>query len=478
MQEFQTALDGAGSKLVVIDAYAHWCGPCRMIAPFVEQLSEEYAGRAVFLKINVDEARDVAQHLQIRAMPTFTFYKNGQQVEQFSGASPERLRSTVDKNAGPAAAPFAGEGFTLGSAPKIDWGSVSGGAADPKKAAAVAAAARLGVPLTNEKKEPVAQIGAPALAAPVSAPASAPASAPVPEEPPAAVDDAAAPMDAEPAVAVTAEDVPNSNLPGLPPVDEQKRAMLEEMGFSRIRAEKALILTSNGSVEQAADWIFVHMEDPDIDEPLQVVAAPSSTMSEEERRQKANELLLAARAKRAEEEKQRELEREKNRIKSGKEITTAKSKYDEEQRRRDIALKKKEKMDQIKERERLRELLEADRQARDRKFHKHDGAEPVQEQQVIKVDVPGAADIKAGHSSVAGKINIRFPDGSKLEDEFSHGQTLEDVAVYVQSKRPDLVNFYFQTTYPRKTYRPAEFKSAELSAVGLLPRGALLVVFP
>ncbi|CEO99859.1 hypothetical protein PBRA_007593 [Plasmodiophora brassicae] len=98
--------------LVVVDFTASWCGPCRHIAPAVDSLAKLYAGKAVFLKVDVDKNRDIAQAKRIASMPTFHFYKNGDLVEEFSGANASKLESTVDRLAvvevpksEPAAAP-------------------------------------------------------------------------------------------------------------------------------------------------------------------------------------------------------------------------------------------------------------------------------------------------------------------------------------------------------------------------------------
>ena len=67
-------------KLVVIDFFATWCGPCKMISPKIEAMAGEMSN-VVFIKVDVDEAEDVAQEYNISAMPTFVFLKNGQKVK-------------------------------------------------------------------------------------------------------------------------------------------------------------------------------------------------------------------------------------------------------------------------------------------------------------------------------------------------------------------------------------------------------------
>jgi len=80
LSEFDKVLREAGSKLVVIDFFAQWCGPCHFIAPFVENLATKYP-QVVFVKVDVDQASDVASTCGISAMPTFHFYKNNQKVK-------------------------------------------------------------------------------------------------------------------------------------------------------------------------------------------------------------------------------------------------------------------------------------------------------------------------------------------------------------------------------------------------------------
>lgn len=74
---------------VMIDFWAPWCGPCRMVAPIVEELAKTYLGKAKVAKLNTDEAPDIAGRYGIRSIPTMMFFKNGEQVAQLIGAYPK-----------------------------------------------------------------------------------------------------------------------------------------------------------------------------------------------------------------------------------------------------------------------------------------------------------------------------------------------------------------------------------------------------
>ncbi len=92
---FDTVIQGPG--LVAVDFWAEWCGPCKAIAPVLEELAAEYAGRLRVLKLNVDENRQTPARFGIRGIPTLLFFKEGARVDQLIGNLPKaQIRSKVE----------------------------------------------------------------------------------------------------------------------------------------------------------------------------------------------------------------------------------------------------------------------------------------------------------------------------------------------------------------------------------------------
>ncbi len=83
--------------LVLVDFWAVWCGPCRMIAPTIEELAGEYKGKLKVVKLNTDENPDIASRYKIMGIPTIIFFKNGEKVDQMVGAVPKpQIKSKID----------------------------------------------------------------------------------------------------------------------------------------------------------------------------------------------------------------------------------------------------------------------------------------------------------------------------------------------------------------------------------------------
>ncbi|CDB32738.1 thioredoxin [Clostridium sp. CAG:575] len=83
-ENFESEVLNANEK-VLVDFYADWCGPCKMMAPVIEELAEELQGKAKVGKINVDESTDTATQYDVMSIPTIIIFKNGKEVKRFIG---------------------------------------------------------------------------------------------------------------------------------------------------------------------------------------------------------------------------------------------------------------------------------------------------------------------------------------------------------------------------------------------------------
>lgn len=79
----------SSSNLVMVDFWAPWCGPCRVLSPTVDEVASEYEGRVTVAKCNVDDCEDVAASFGIRNVPTLLFFKNGELADRIAGAVPK-----------------------------------------------------------------------------------------------------------------------------------------------------------------------------------------------------------------------------------------------------------------------------------------------------------------------------------------------------------------------------------------------------
>ncbi|MBI2108031.1 thioredoxin [Candidatus Woesearchaeota archaeon] len=93
---FQKKVIG-GKSVVLVDFWAPWCGPCRIVGPILEKLESEYSAKLKFAKLNVDENQGIAEKLDVRGIPCMIVFRNGSEVDRIIGAYPEpELRKKID----------------------------------------------------------------------------------------------------------------------------------------------------------------------------------------------------------------------------------------------------------------------------------------------------------------------------------------------------------------------------------------------
>jgi thioredoxin 2 len=95
-EDFQRTVLEAESP-VLVDFYADWCAPCRMVAPFVDEIAGAQTGKLLVVKVDTDRAPDVAMKYGIRSIPTLIVFRGGEEVERSVGFEPERVRALVDR---------------------------------------------------------------------------------------------------------------------------------------------------------------------------------------------------------------------------------------------------------------------------------------------------------------------------------------------------------------------------------------------
>lgn len=95
--DFDAAVDAA--PLAMVDFWADWCGPCKMVAPSVEKIAAEYDGKALVAKVNIDQEPELAQRFEIMSIPTLVFLKDGQEFDRKVGVMPaEAFAAVLDDN--------------------------------------------------------------------------------------------------------------------------------------------------------------------------------------------------------------------------------------------------------------------------------------------------------------------------------------------------------------------------------------------
>ncbi|XP_052761085.1 uncharacterized protein LOC128203626 [Mya arenaria] len=97
MDELESVMEECRDKLVVIDFWAGWCGPCKIIGPMFERLAKDTSltSKVEFVKVDVDEAQDIAEWVGVECMPMIVFYRAGEKIDEFAGANTKVLEEKI-----------------------------------------------------------------------------------------------------------------------------------------------------------------------------------------------------------------------------------------------------------------------------------------------------------------------------------------------------------------------------------------------
>lgn len=96
--ELESKFTEAGDKLVVVDFFATWCGPCKRIAPLLDQIAKEKQDKLVMLKVDVDEVEELVGEYGIEVMPTFVFKRKGEHLDTLVGSNEDKLKELIEKH--------------------------------------------------------------------------------------------------------------------------------------------------------------------------------------------------------------------------------------------------------------------------------------------------------------------------------------------------------------------------------------------
>jgi len=502
--QFRELLRNSGSKLVVVDFYATWCGPCMQCAPQYAALSSKYTN-VVFLKVDVDKHRGIASSSGVKAMPTFMLYKNNTKITEFSGADMNKLEQLIMQY-GDSFEAFKGSGKSLGTPGKPfvnPWKSDQ-------------------PPVKKTKPEETPQVSNSASSSSSVSTTGAPDLMQFDDDEDEELKKALqmsldeskkTELPTEQATTNQTEETKDADQPteaegDKPPVDQEEVMKLIEaqvdqtalaellsMEFPKIRALKALLNTGNKGQEPAIEWLLNHQDDADIDAPIEYKVETEEEKKQRlaEAKEKAKQLQLEARRKVAEIEKKAEIEREKKRRESGKEIGEVKERYEIAQRQRERELeaiqKKKDKDDKAKIKRQLKEdqaRRKAERLIKEGKLDEVRELEAEMKMTFLPKDasaVPSKAPVVSApttSSSTTTKtepteatIRIRLLDGTNHNCTFKPTDSLR--VVYNQASTLMGGNKRFSLMVPpRTTFATSQLDGTNLKTAGLAPRGQVV----
>ncbi|KAM9981500.1 hypothetical protein ACTFIY_003798 [Dictyostelium cf. discoideum] len=513
--QLDSELVTAGKRLVVVDFTATWCGPCKMISPYFEQLSSEYKD-VIFLKVDVDQCKSTTQSQGVRAMPTFKFFIERKQVHEFSGADKNQLKSSIERLQPQIS--FASQGNALG-----------GGSGNSRQDY-----------LDNlEKKQQEQQ-------------------AQYQQQYGNTTTSPTVPTSITSSLTATSKSRPPARATQPDPIMMKD---LIDMGFPENRCRKALIMVNNSSSQSAMDWIFENMDSPTIDDPLEgdtgattttatttntesESTTPSTTttttsseqkeypttvhnalcdicqnqiigyrykckvcpnydlcqtckdtnkhnpehefvahendienyqMTPEEKAEQKKRLearIQEIRVKKAEEEAKKEIEREINRRQGGKSTQQALTKWQEDQLKREQEKDRKEKEADRIAKAKIKAKVEADRLERAAKKNATLTNNVTETTKPTPTPVPVYVPKQNYTESL---IQIRLTDGTTIKGTFPLSTKLIDVHTFISNNTSQHGKFTLSSTYPRKIYTNDELKSVSVEDAGLVPNGTLQV---
>jgi len=459
-------------KLTVVDMNATWCGPCRMMKPFVHKLAEEFKD-VFFLDVDVDKCRGEAGKAGVSSIPAFLFFKGTQQVDELVGANQARLRALIEKHRAPlpgSAPSTTGMGQRLGEAPppvvpdpRMLRELVDMGFSEQQSKAALIAVKNSEISqaidwITEHPDIPVAQpppaqqqLSSEAMAALLAAAASAsgistqpgqtPAAASA--QPPAVVHDALCNYCQKQIVGVRYK---CTVCPDFDMCEECKKKGIHDPSHA---------LTS-------------------ITENIR----PKMTAAEVEL--KKQELMRKLEAKRKEEEeaeKQRKKVQELERRRAGKDLQEAKERFEQSQARKADIARKKEAQEALAAKERVRKLIEQDKIERRARLAGEDpeaaaaAASGIQhKKEHIYVPMPPTTTIP---------IQIRLPDGKYIKKEFLKTATVRDLYQWASTNRtdtvpPEVTSFVLMMLAPRRVYSQMDM-GLTLEQADLAPSASLIL---
>lgn len=261
---------------------------------------------------------------------------------------------------------------------------------------------------------------------------------------------------------------------------------LEEMGFSKERAQQALTQTGWKGVEPAMEWLLSHPEGEagaaggnddfsDLDKPLAAPEEPPKELTPEEKAEqlkKLEELRIKKRAEREEQEKKDAKEREMRRIDEGKKLAKMRGEVSDQEMKKLAAERKREKMETLAAKERVKAQIEEDKRRR-REKEMEEGGESVQAPPAAAA-APAPTPPKRDYNET--RLQIRLPDGSALKQIFNSKEPLSAVRLYVQLNRKDGLDGLpkLMTNYPKKVFSEDEYEMS-LEMLGLCPSSVLMV---